>query len=66
MADVLVLLTTAAFMAVCVGYVRWCDAIIGPDPVAAADENRDGGDEATDRPIDGANAIASAVAGRAA
>ena len=33
MADVLFLLLTAAFFALCVGYVRLCDRIVGPDPV---------------------------------
>jgi hypothetical protein len=33
MLDVLMLLLIAAFFAVCVAYVRWCDRIIGPDPV---------------------------------
>lgn len=29
--DILFIAITAAFIAVCVGYVRWCDRIIGPD-----------------------------------
>jgi hypothetical protein len=32
MRDVLMLLLTAAFFAVCIAYVWWCDRIIGPDP----------------------------------
>ena len=39
MADLLFILITLAFIAVCVGYVRWCDRIIGPDP-APAEEDR--------------------------
>ncbi len=35
MADVVVLLLMIGFIAVCVAYVRWCDRIIGPDPVPA-------------------------------
>jgi hypothetical protein len=38
MRDVLMLLLIAAFFAVCVAYVRWCDQIIGPDPADLADE----------------------------
>jgi hypothetical protein len=33
MRDVLMLLLIAAFFALCVAYVWWCDQIIGPDPV---------------------------------
>ena len=33
MADVLMVLLMVAFVALCVVYVRWCDHIIGPDPV---------------------------------
>jgi hypothetical protein len=33
MRDLLMLLTVAAFFALCVAYVWWCDRIIGPDPV---------------------------------
>ena len=32
MSDVVVLAVTAAFFALCLAYVRWCDHIIGPDP----------------------------------
>ena len=32
MRDLLMLLLIAAFFALCVAYVRWCDRIIGPDP----------------------------------
>ena len=32
MADVLFVLITVAFFVVCVGYVKLCDRIIGPDP----------------------------------
>ena len=30
------LLLIAAFFVMCVGYVWWCDRIIGPDPAEAA------------------------------
>jgi hypothetical protein len=29
--DVLILLLVAAFFALCIAYVWWCDRIIGPD-----------------------------------
>ena len=32
MRDLLMLLLTGAFFALCVAYVQWCDLIIGPDP----------------------------------
>ena len=32
MRDLLMLLLTGAFFALCVAYVQWCDRIIGPDP----------------------------------
>lgn len=32
MRDVLMMLLIAAFFAVCIAYVWWCDRIIGPDP----------------------------------
>jgi hypothetical protein len=31
MADIILVAVTLAFIAVCVGYVNWCDRIIGPD-----------------------------------
>ena len=34
MADLLFVLIGVAFFALCVGYVRLCDRIIGPDPVS--------------------------------
>ena len=33
MADLLFVIITIAFFVLCVGYVRVCDRIIGPDPV---------------------------------
>ena len=33
MRDVLMLVLIAAFFALCIAYVAWCDRIIGPDPV---------------------------------
>ena len=32
MRDVVVLAVIAAFFALCVAYIWWCDRIIGPDP----------------------------------
>jgi hypothetical protein len=43
--DLVFLLIVVAFFAVCVGYVRLCDRIIGPDPhpaSTAVDDNRQG------------------------
>jgi hypothetical protein len=39
MRDVLVLVITVAFFALCVAYVRWCDHIIGPDPDGLRDDD---------------------------
>ncbi len=36
MADLLFMVITIAFFAVCVAYVRLCDRIIGPDPAQTA------------------------------
>jgi hypothetical protein len=33
MRDVIVLVVVLAFFALCLAYVRWCDLIIGPDPL---------------------------------
>lgn len=38
MRDIVILAVTAAFFALCVAYVRWCDHIIGPDPDIADDD----------------------------
>jgi hypothetical protein len=35
-ADLLFMVITIAFFAVCVAYVRLCDRIIGPDPAQTA------------------------------
>ncbi len=39
MIDVVLLLVVVAFFALCVGYVRVCDRIIGPDPALPAEED---------------------------
>jgi hypothetical protein len=39
MRDFLMLLTIAAFFAVCIAYVWWCDRIIGPDPTDLTDHD---------------------------
>jgi hypothetical protein len=36
-ADVLFVVITIAFFVLCVGYVKVCDRIIGPDPVAPSE-----------------------------
>ncbi|MEP6658629.1 MAG: hypothetical protein ABJD24_01795 [Acidimicrobiales bacterium] len=48
MRDVIILVGTIAFFALCVGYVGLCDRIIGPDPVDA-DESDDVERETTTR-----------------
>jgi hypothetical protein len=45
MSDLLILLLTAAFFALCLAYVWWCDRIIGPElplrsPATQADADR--------------------------
>jgi hypothetical protein len=40
-ADLLFVVITVAFFAICVAYVRVCDRIIGPDPAPPAAERRD-------------------------
>ena len=36
MTDLLVVLVTLTFFALCAGYVQLCDRVIGPDDIAAA------------------------------
>jgi hypothetical protein len=36
MADIILVAATLAFIAICVGYVNWCDRIIGPDDFGSA------------------------------
>ncbi len=50
MRDVIVLAIVAAFFALCVAYVRWCDRIIGPDP----DDLRDDDAPIAERSVDDA------------
>ena len=38
MKDLLMLLLTVGFFALCVAYVWWCDRIIGPDPADLTEE----------------------------
>lgn len=40
MEDILFLLATVAFFALAAAYVRFCDRIIGPDPVESSTEER--------------------------
>ena len=37
MADLVIVMTIAAFFVVCVAYVVWCDRMIGPDPAVKPD-----------------------------
>ncbi|MET0145913.1 MAG: hypothetical protein ABW122_00610 [Ilumatobacteraceae bacterium] len=39
MRDVVMLAVITAFFALCLAYVRWCDHIIGPDPMERPDED---------------------------
>lgn len=39
-ADVVVVVVLVGFVALCVAYVRWCDRLVGPDPVAAVAADR--------------------------
>ena len=39
MRDVVMLAVITAFFALCLAYVRWCDRIIGPDPVDRPDDD---------------------------
>ena len=41
MADLLFVVITIAFFAICVAYVRMCDRIIGPDPATPPAEHRE-------------------------
>lgn len=34
-ADLLVVVVICGFVALCAAYVRWCDQLVGPDPVVA-------------------------------
>ncbi len=38
MTDLVLVVATLAFIALCVVYVGWCDRIIGDDPTASADD----------------------------
>jgi hypothetical protein len=52
MSDIVMVAVTSAFFVLCVGYVRWCDHIIGSDPtelLEADAEAADAGDTAADR-----------------
>jgi hypothetical protein len=50
MRDFLMLLLIAAFFAVCMAYVWWCDRIIGPDPVDLSDHDEAAEPAAVDQP----------------
>ncbi|MCU1368409.1 MAG: hypothetical protein JWN39_4048 [Ilumatobacteraceae bacterium] len=42
MGDIIFVLATFAFFAICVAYVNWCDRIIGPDEFGPGDFASDG------------------------
>jgi len=48
MSDIVKLAVTTAFFALCAGYVRWCDHIIGPDPTEPLDVDVDADAESDD------------------
>jgi hypothetical protein len=41
MTDLVLVVATLAFIALCVAYVGWCDRIIGDDPTPALDDVMD-------------------------
>jgi hypothetical protein len=49
MRDVLMMLLIAAFFALCIAYVWWCDRIIGPDPAGSGDNAEQVPDEVPGR-----------------
>jgi hypothetical protein len=52
MKDVVVILMTLGFFAVCVAYVALCDRIVGPDDPAAAETTPGSAPEATATPTE--------------
>jgi hypothetical protein len=48
MSDVVMVAVTTTFFALCLAYVRWCDHIIGPDPVEPGTEPADASAGAAD------------------
>lgn len=52
MKDVVVILMTLGFFAVCVAYVALCDRIVGPDDPSAADATSASAPEATATPTE--------------
>ena len=44
MGDIIFVLATLAFFAICVAYVNWCDRIIGPDEFGTGDASDDTAD----------------------
>ena len=45
------IVTTLAFFAVCVAYIRWCDRMIGPDDVTVPVEVDEGVDKSVDNEV---------------
>ncbi len=41
MGDLIFVLATLAFFAICVAYVNWCDRIIGPDEFGSESDSAD-------------------------
>ena len=62
MRDVIVVAVIAVFFALCLAYVRWCDHIIGPDPIDRPDDDLVSGDASSGvRRRGGAVVIAAAA-----
>lgn len=43
MTDLVLIVATLAFVAICVAYIGWCDRIIGPDEPADGSGDTDAG-----------------------
>jgi hypothetical protein len=59
MRDIVMLVLIMAFFAVCIAYVRWCDRIIGPDPVDVTPMRSPATQADDDRSVAGAPSLAS-------
>lgn len=50
MTDLVLIVATLAFVAICVAYIGWCDRIIGPDEPADGSGDTDAGTPAQRMP----------------
>ena len=57
MSDVIFVVATIVFFAICALYVHWCDQIIGPDDFRSATDNTDAA------PREGVQIVAADVVG---